>query len=53
MYHNMMSDMACWDRVRRILDNLPIAVVKMRDDNGKAVKTYERGFAVGFLDVRL
>lgn len=24
----------------------------MRDDNGEQVKTYERGFPVGFQDVR-
>ena len=35
----------------RILDNLPIGMVRMRDDNGEQVKTYERGFPVGFMDV--
>ena len=43
--------------VRRILDNLPVAMVKMRKDESKGtlVKTYERGFPVGFkasLEVR-
>lgn len=37
---------------RRILDNLPIGIVRMREDNGEQVKTYERGFPVGFQDVR-
>lgn len=32
----------------RILDNLPVAMVKMREDNGFQIKTYERGFPVGF-----
>lgn len=36
---------------RRILDNLPIGMVRMRDDDGEQVKTYERGFPVGFADV--
>lgn len=36
---------------RRILDNLPIGMVRMRDDDGEQVKTYERGFPVGFTDV--
>ena len=35
-------------RVNMILDNLPVAMVKMREDNGKPFKTYERGFPVGF-----
>ena len=35
----------------RILDNLPIGMVRMRDDGGEQVKTYERGFPVGFTDV--
>lgn len=35
----------------RILDNLPIGLVRMREDNGNLVKTYERGFHVGFQDV--
>ncbi|PSC68332.1 Transmembrane 9 superfamily member 4 [Micractinium conductrix] len=37
-------------RVNMILDNLPIGMVRMRDDNGEQVKTYERGFPVGFMD---
>jgi len=36
-------------RVNMILDNLPVAMVKMREDNGKPIKTYERGFPVGFM----
>jgi hypothetical protein len=41
----------------RILDNLPVAMVKMRKDESSntLVKTYERGFPVGFkasLEVR-
>lgn len=34
----------------RILDNLPVAMVKMRKDEktGNLVKLYERGFPVGF-----
>ena len=35
----------------RILDNLPIGLVRMREDQGNLVKTYERGYPVGFLDV--
>ena len=35
----------------RILDNLPIGMVRMRDDDGEQVKSYERGFPVGFMDV--
>jgi hypothetical protein len=35
----------------RILDNLPIGMVRMREDQGELVKTYERGFPVGFQDV--
>jgi len=35
-------------RVNMILDNLPIAMVKMREDQGMQVKTYERGYPVGF-----
>lgn len=34
-------------RVNMILDNLPVAEVRKRHDNGKTVKLYERGFAVG------
>jgi hypothetical protein len=26
-------------------------MVRMRDDDGKQVKSYERGFPVGFMDV--
>ena len=36
----------------RILDNLPIAIVRLRDDNGQPFKTYERGFPVGRIEVR-
>ena len=36
----------------RILDNLPVAIVKMRENDGKPFKTYERGFPVGRLEVR-
>ena len=32
----------------RILDNLPLAMVRMRENNGQPFKTYERGFPVGF-----
>ena len=32
----------------RILDNLPVGMVKWRTENGKDVKSYERGFPVGF-----
>mmetsp|Transcript_25046 Transcript_25046/g.59618 ORF Transcript_25046/g.59618 Transcript_25046/m.59618 type:complete len:264 (-) Transcript_25046:1426-2217(-) len=35
-------------RVNMILDNLPVGMVKMRQENGAQVKTYERGFPVGF-----
>ena len=36
-------------RVNMILDNLPVAMVVMRqDEDGAPVKTYERGFPVGF-----
>ncbi|KAJ9504989.1 hypothetical protein QJQ45_013398 [Haematococcus lacustris] len=37
-------------RVNMILDNLPVAMVKMRKDDksNSLVKTYERGFPVGF-----
>eukprot|EP00884_Botryococcus_braunii_P008276 jgi/Botrbrau1/1744/Bobra.0217s0002.1 len=34
-------------RVLMILDNLPIAIARLREDNGIPVKTYERGFPVG------
>ena len=33
-----------------ILDNLPIGMIRLREDKGKQVKTYERGFPVGFKD---
>ena len=36
---------------RRILDNLPIAIVRLREDNGQPFKTYERGFPVGRVEV--
>ena len=39
--------------VCRILDNLPIAIVRLREDNGQPFKTYERGFPVGRLEVGL
>jgi transmembrane 9 superfamily protein 2/4 len=35
-------------RVNMILDNLPVGMVKIREENGKPVKTYERGYPVGF-----
>lgn len=46
---------ALW--VCRILDNLPVAMVKMRksEKSDSLIKTYERGFPVGFratLEVR-
>ena len=37
----------------RILDNLPIAIVRLREDNGQPFKTYERGFPVGRIEVGL
>ncbi len=37
---------------RRILDNLPIAIARVREENGVRVKTYERGFPVGRTEVR-
>lgn len=37
-------------RVNMILDNLPIGMIRLREDKGKQVKTYERGFPVGFKD---
>ncbi|CAL8469256.1 g8797 [Coccomyxa elongata] len=37
-------------RVLMILDNLPIAIVRLRDDNGQPFKTYERGFPVGRME---
>jgi hypothetical protein len=35
-------------RVNMILDNLPVGMVKIREENGAPVKTYERGYPVGF-----
>eukprot|EP00879_Flechtneria_rotunda_P022456 GHRR01023707.1.p1 GENE.GHRR01023707.1~~GHRR01023707.1.p1 ORF type:complete len:284 (+),score=67.63 GHRR01023707.1:208-1059(+) len=36
-------------KVNMILDNLPVAMVKIRkDDNGQQMKAYERGWYVGF-----
>jgi transmembrane 9 superfamily protein 2/4 len=35
-------------RVNMILDNLPVAMVKVRTENGNSFKTYERGYPVGF-----
>lgn len=35
-------------RVNMILDNLPVAMVRWRSENGNDIKTYERGFPVGF-----
>jgi len=32
-----------------ILDNLPVGIPREREDNGNIVKTYERGFPVGFV----
>lgn len=37
-------------RVNMILDNLPVGMVVIKDDKGKQIKTYERGFPVGFMD---
>ena len=37
-------------RVNMILDNLPIGMIRIREDKGKKVKTYERGFPVGYKD---
>lgn len=34
----------------RILDNLPVAIAKVRDDNGMPFKTYERGWPVGRIE---
>eukprot|EP01024_Parvocaulis_polyphysoides_P067001 TRINITY_DN7937_c0_g1_i1.p1 TRINITY_DN7937_c0_g1~~TRINITY_DN7937_c0_g1_i1.p1 ORF type:complete len:680 (-),score=89.67 TRINITY_DN7937_c0_g1_i1:458-2362(-) len=36
-------------RVNMILDNLPVGIPREREDNGNIVKTYERGFPVGFV----
>ena len=32
----------------RILDNLPVAMVKVRTEKDKPLKTYERGYPIGF-----
>ena len=32
----------------RILDNLPVAEVRERNEGGNAIKSYEHGFPVGF-----
>jgi len=40
------ADRVC--RAPRILDNLPTAQVRLREDGGRMVKTYERGYPVGF-----
>ena len=48
MRHMIMYAMR---RFSRILDNLPVAMVKMRKDDrqpNSLVKTYERGYPVGF-----
>ncbi|KAK9840498.1 hypothetical protein WJX74_010676 [Apatococcus lobatus] len=37
-------------RVNMILDNLPVAIPKIREEDGVAIKTYERGFPVGRMD---
>lgn len=37
-------------RVNMILDNLPVGMVVIKDDKRKQIKTYERGFPVGFMD---
>lgn len=52
----MHMDLVRWRQVTkdvccRILDNLPVAMVRMREGQGEAVKTYERGFPVGRIDV--
>lgn len=62
MGHSACAIVPCVKRVPdlhgRILDNLPVAMVKMRKDDRQAnslIKTYERGFPVGFkasLEVR-
>ena len=36
-------------RVNMILDNLPVGMVRMRQDNDHYVKTYERGYPIGFV----
>lgn len=35
-------------RVNMILDNLPVGMVKIREENGLPIKTYERGYPMGF-----
>ena len=37
-------------RVNMILDNLPVAMVRYRTDNSRTVKSYQRGYPVGFVD---
>ena len=37
-------------RVNMILDNLPVAMVRYKTDNTRTVKTYERGYPIGFVD---
>ena len=37
-----------WVFSNRILDNLPVAEVRERNDGGNAIKSYEHGFPVGF-----
>ncbi|KAK9811371.1 hypothetical protein WJX72_002736 [[Myrmecia] bisecta] len=37
-------------RVNMILDNLPVAIAKLKEDNGQPFKTYERGYPVGRLE---
>ena len=32
------------------MDNLPVAMVRYRTDNTKTVKTYERGYPIGFVE---
>lgn len=44
--HLYMRMMTC-----RILDNLPVGMVKIKQDKDKEVKTYERGFPVGKKEV--
>jgi len=39
----------CLSTSCRILDNLPVAMVKiLKDESGRQLKAYERGFYVGF-----
>lgn len=37
-------------KVNMILDNLPVGMVRLKQDHGKEIKTYERGFPVGKMD---